>query len=414
MIRRALAALCFAAGLGWGLPAQAGWVGAWYMAPQAVPQAADAPPYLRAPWIDDATVREIVRPTIAGTALRLRISNRYGVEPLHLGAVTVGVARGIGAVVPGTLRRVTFGGRSTVVIPPGGAVVSDPVPAPVVARRALAVSLYVPGRVRPRTWHQIAGRVNFLSARGDHSRDASGAAFLHRNTHILWLDGVDVRARHGWAVVAIGDSITDGLRATLNAQQRWPDALSRRLRAAGIDTVAVLNAGISGNRLLHDSACYGQSLEARFARDALDRPGVRAVIVLIGINDINFADMPPRRGLDCDAPHARVSAADLIDGYRRLIAQAHARGVKIYAATLTPAALPATREAVRRQVNAWLRNSGAFDGVADFDAALRDPLRPARLRPQADSGDGIHPSDAGDRMLADAVPLAWFRSAAGR
>ena len=404
--------------LTWLVPVQAAtasgrWVGAWYMAPQAATTNHDAPPYLRAPKVDDATVREIVRPTISGTALRLHISNRYGIHALRLGSVTVGVARGVGAVVPATLRRVTFGGRKQVDIPAGGSVTSDPVEAPVVARRALAVSLYVPQGVRPRTWHKIAGRVNFLSVRGDHSRDVSGRAYEHRNTNVLWLDGVDVRARgDAWALVAIGDSITDGMRATLNAQRRWPDDLSRRLRAAGLTSVAVLNAGVSGNRLLHDSACYGQSLLSRFRRDALQRTGVRAVVVLIGINDINFGYMPRRRGLDCDVPHAKATADDLIAGYRRLIAEAHARAVRVFGATLTPAALPPVREAVRRKVNAWIRGSGDFDAVIDFDAALRDPVRPTRLLARYDSGDHVHPSDAGYAEMARVVPLGLLRGVA--
>ncbi len=386
------------------------WVSAWFMAPQAVPQAADAPPWLRPPLIEDATVRQLVRPTLSGSALRLRISNRYGTKPLYLDRVTVGVARGIGGVVPGSLHKATFAGRNAVTIMPGKSALSDPVHTQVVGGRLLAVSLYVPGSVRPRTWHQIAGRVNFLSRRGDHAMNVTGTAFVHRNTHIFWLDGVDILAPRSWAVVAIGDSITDGLKATLNAHQRWPDALSERLRAAGFDHVAVLNAGISGNRLLHDSACYGQRLESRFVRDALKRAGVRAVIVLIGVNDINFGYVPPSSGLDCDARHVKVTASALIEGYRRLIAQARAHGVKIYAGTLTPAALPPEREAIRTRVNAWIRNSRAFDGVVDFDAALRDPHQPSRLLPRADSGDGIHPGDEGDKMMAAAVPLAWFAS----
>ncbi|MEJ2633428.1 MAG: SGNH/GDSL hydrolase family protein [Acidihalobacter sp.] len=418
--RQSTAFACFALllSLAWLAPACAAaapgrWVGAWYMAPQAVTTNPAAPGYLRAPTVDDATVRQIVRPTVSGTALRLHISNRFGSHALHLGAVTIGVARGVGALVPGTLRRVTFGGKPQVEIPPGGTVTSDPVDGPVMARRALAVSLYVPGRVHPRTWHKIAGRVNFLSVRGDHSRDVSGRAFGHRDTNVLWLDGVDVQAPGAWALVAIGDSVTDGMRATLNAQRRWPDDLSRRLRAAGIKHVAVLNAGISGNRLLHDSACYGTRLLARFRRDALHQHGVRAIIVLVGINDIDFGYTPHRRGLDCDAPHVKVTAGELIEGYRQLIVEAHAQGVRIYGATLTPASLPPAREAVRRKVNAWIRSSGAFDAVVDFDAALRDPAHPTRLLPRYDSGDHVHPSDAGYAEMARVVPLGLVRGIGG-
>lgn len=174
-----------------------------------------------------------------------------------------------------------------------------------------------------------------------------------------------------------------------------------------------MNLGISGNRLLSDSACYGTSLASRFERDALSRSGVKAAIVLIGINDINFAAMPPRAGLDCDHPHTPVTAASLIDGYRRLIETAHRQGVKVFGATLTPAALPAGREAIRLEVNRWIRSGGGFDGVVDFDAALRDPARPSVLQRRYDSGDGIHPSDAGYTAMADAVPIERLQAAAG-
>jgi lysophospholipase L1-like esterase len=206
-------------------------------------------------------------------------------------------------------------------------------------------------------------------------------------------------------VVAIGDSITDGMRSTLNANRRWPDALTRQIAQKGNGQVAVVNAGISGNRLLSNSPCYGEAVVSRFDRDALRQPGTRAIIVLIGINDINFAAMPARDGLDCDAPHTQVNADALLRGYQRLIAQAHQRGIKIYGATLTPASLPPEREAIRTAVNASLRSSRAFEGVIDFDEALRDPSRPSVLQRQYDSGDHIQPSDAGYAAMAAAVPV---------
>jgi lysophospholipase L1-like esterase len=214
------------------------------------------------------------------------------------------------------------------------------------------------------------------------------------------VDGESARS-----VVAIGDSITDGMRSTPNANRRWPDALERRLAEKGNTQTAVINAGISGNRLLSGSPCYGDALLNRFERDALRQPGARAVIVLIGINDINFAAMPPHAGLDCDAPHTAVTADALFRGYQRLIAQAHQRGLKIYGATLTPASLPPDREAIRVAVNESIRSSRAFDGVIDFDRALRDPARPDVLQRRFDSGDHIHPNDAGYAAMAEAVPI---------
>jgi lysophospholipase L1-like esterase len=173
----------------------------------------------------------------------------------------------------------------------------------------------------------------------------------------------------------------------------------------GVSGTAVVNAGISGNRLLSNSPCYGEAVLSRFERDALRQPGVRTIIVLIGINDINFAAMPARAGLDCDNPHTEVTADALIRGYQRLIAQAHQRGIKIYGATLTPASLPPERESIRVAVNESIRSSRAFDGVVDFDRALRDPARPDSLQRRFDSGDHIHPSDAGYAAMADAVPV---------
>ncbi len=196
------------------------------------------------------------------------------------------------------------------------------------------------------------------------------------------------------------------MRSTLNANRRWPDQLAARVAAeGGASELAVVNVGISGNRLLNDSLCYGQALETRFRQDALDQPGVRDVIVLIGINDINFGSMPAHNGLDCDTPHVRVQSTDLIEGYRRLIAAAHQRHIRVFGGTLTPAGLTDDRERVRTEVNAWIRSSHAFDGVIDFDAAVRDPADPRRLLPRFDSGDHIHPSDAGYERMAQAVPL---------
>jgi lysophospholipase L1-like esterase len=225
---------------------------------------------------------------------------------------------------------------------------------------------------------------------------------------------VSVDDPNAHAVVAIGDSITDGLRSTLNANRRWPDALARRLAQKGGPETAVVNAGISGNRLLSNSPCYGEALVSRFERDVLRQPGVRSVIVLIGINDINFAAMPARAGLDCDTPHTQVNADALIRGYQRLIAQAHQRGIRIYGATLTPASLPPEREAIRTAVNESIRASRAFDGVIDFDRALRDPARPDTLQRRYDSGDHIHPSDAGYSAMADAIPADLIASRQGR
>jgi lysophospholipase L1-like esterase len=383
----------------------AGWVSSWSMAAQQVPPAEFAPSFNRAPDTAGRTVRQIVVPSFSGASLRIRLTNRFGTAPLDLRSINVAVSERGSQVVAGTGKPVTFAGRPNVVIPPGEERWSDPVAQAVVAGQPLSVSFVAPG-VPATTWHKIASQVSYISMPGDFAANTDGAPFRVRTTAYLWLDGLAVEAPGARGVVAIGDSITDGMRSTLNANRRWPDQLAARLaREGGASKLAVVNLGISGNRLLHDSPCYGEALEKRFRSDALGQPGVRDVIVLIGINDINFGSMAPHSGLDCDVPHVRVQAADVIDGYRRLIAAAHQQHVRIYGATLTPAGLTDDRERVRTEINTWIRTSHAFDGVVDFEAALRDPADPRRLLPKFDSNDHIHPSDAGYARMAEAVPL---------
>ncbi|KVT56586.1 SGNH/GDSL hydrolase family protein [Burkholderia ubonensis] len=390
--------------------AQAGWVAAWATALQPIPDLALPPPLYRAPDVAGRTVRQIVYPTAEGRAARIRLSNVYGRAPLVVESASLARAGDGAALADGVPSAVRFGGRASVTLAPGQEIESDPVTIDVATGRPYAVSLYMGARQRMTVWHRVSNQVNYVSGPEDHTKDAGAGAFRTRFTQYAWVTELAVEAGSARAsVAAIGDSITDGLRSSLNRNRRWPDALARRL--AESDAVGVVNLGISGNRLLSDSACYGTSLQSRFERDALSRSGVKAAIVLIGINDINFATMPPRAGLDCDHPHTQVTATSLIDGYRRLIDAAHRRGVRIFGATLTPAALPAGREAIRLEVNRWIRSGGAFDGVVDFDEALRDPARPNVLQRRYDSGDGIHPSDAGYAAMADAVPVERLQAA---
>ena len=407
------------------------WVTAWEAAPQSIPQGPRVPAFRKAAPLRDQTLRLVLVPELSGNSLRVRISNRWGEQALRIGAAGVAAAGPDGSIMappsagdgrggqgartpaPAALR---FGGHTQVVIAPHAEIWSDPLPWPVRAGRALAISLYLPRPTLPGTWHRLASQVQFISRPGNHVADRSGAAFPTRITSYLWLDRVDLRPRApSGALVAIGDSITDGMRSTLNAQRSWPQQLAARLRADGVHDLSVVNAGISGGRLLSDSACWGPPLAQRFGRDALSVASARAVVVLIGINDIDFAHTPPRRGLDCDAPHLRVDAALLEQGLATLARQAHARGLRAYVGTLTPASLPATSEALRGQLNAWIRSQRDFDGVIDFDAALRDPRHPSRMAPRLDSGDHLHPSDAGyAAMAAVALPTALREASAPR
>ncbi|VWD47760.1 lipase [Burkholderia lata] len=393
--------------------APAGWVAAWATALQPIPDLAAPPPLYRAPDVAGRAVRQLVYPTVSGRAARIRVSNAYGRAPLVVEAASLARA-GEGAALAGAAVPVRFGGKASVTLAPGQELESDPVAIDVAAGRPYAISLQMGANQRMTVWHRVSNQFNYVSAPGDHVSDPGAAAFRTRFTQYAWVSELAVEAGSARAsVAAIGDSITDGLRSSVNRNRRWPDALARRLTASGTESIGVANLGISGNRLLSDSACYGTSLASRFERDALSRSGVKAVIVLIGINDINFAAMPPRAGLDCDHPHTQVTAASLIDGYRRLIEAAHRQGVKVFGATLTPAGLPAGREAIRLEVNRWIRSGSGFDGVVDFDAVLRDPARPSVLQRRYDSGDGIHPSDAGYTAMADAVPVEQLQAAVG-
>lgn len=371
-----------------------GWAASWTSSPH-LQFAAQVPLDPGVPsQLSEQTVRQVVRVSLGGSRVRIVVSNAYGTLPLAIGAARVARSREGAAIVPGSDRVVTFGGSTSIVVPPGAPAISDPVRIDVAELDQLSVSLYFPGPTPVETVHWTALQTTYI-AEGDRSAAATftpSAALTAR----LFLSGVLVEAPRGArTVVAFGDSITDGFGATVDANRRWPDVLAARLRSRN---VGVINAGISGNQLL--GAALGDNALARFERDALSQPGVESAIVLIGINDIG--------GLVEASP---AYANTLIAGYRQLIAQAHARGVRILGGTLVPfeGALEGTpaegyytpeKEQVRQAVNAWIRTSGEFDAVVDFDLALRDPSRPTRLLPAYDSGDHLHPSDAGYRAMA--------------
>lgn len=397
--------LSFTAHLAMAADTSPHWVISWATALQPIPQLADPPPLYRAPDVAGRTVRQIVYPTLSGTVTRLHVSNEYGRAPLVIDAMRIARSTAGAAARPGTDVRVTFAGKASVTVPAGAEIDSDPVRMDIEGGAPYAISSYMGGEQRMVAWHRVANQVNYVSAPGDRTGDAGGEAFRERFTQYAWVTGLAVEAPSAVAIAAIGDSITDGMRSSLNQNRRWPDALARRLAGSGDRAMAVVNLGVSGNRLLSDSRCYGDALVRRFDRDVLQKPGVQTVVLLIGINDINFAAMPSRAGLDCDAPHTVVTANDLIDGYRDVITAAHRRGLRIFGATLTPASLPPQREAIRQAVNKWIRTSHAFDGVIDFAEALQDLAAPERLRRSYDSGDHIHPSDAGYAAMAAAIPL---------
>ena len=360
------------------------------------------------PRLSDQTVRQIARVSIGGSAVRVRLSNLYGDGPVTLGPVHVALRTEGSSTVKGSDRELRFGGKSSVTIPKGGSALSDTVALEVKPLQELAISLYVPAGAAPgpSTLHNAGLATAYLTEQGDAtaSTDFPGTQV---NGSRFFLSDIEVASpteRH--VLVAFGDSITDGVGANQNTYQRWPDYFADRLRAdPALTAVAVANSGIGGNRVLNDS--FGPGAQARFDRDALDKPGVRWIVLLEGINDIGGSGQPA-------APKDNVSAEQIIEGMKALIARAHAKGVKIYGATLTPfggAGWPyhsSRNEQKRQAVNTWIRNGGAFDGVADFEKAIQDPAHPDRMLPAYDSGDHLHPNGAGYEAMAKAVDLKWL------
>ena len=312
--------------------------------------------------------------------------------------------------MPGTDRQLTFGGSPTTTIPAAALVVSDPVPLAVPALGNVTVSLFFPGSVSATTEHSLGVQTTWLSPPGDYAGDTAFPAASTTTTSWYFLNGIEVvsSAPKGAAIVTLGDSITDGYASTVSANHRWPNFLAARLQAwTPTKDVAVVDEGISGNRVLHDF--IGPNALSRLDRDVLVQSGVAWVTVLEGINDIGI---PGAFG----TPGQNVSADEIIEGHRQIVARAHALGLRVFGCTLTPfegTVFPGyyspEGEVKREAVNAWIRTSGTYDAVVDFDAAVRDPSHPTRILPAYDSGDHLHPNDAGYQAMANAVDLKLFQ-----
>ena len=412
--RRAVAALVgtleLAAGPALSATPAPHWVGTW-AASQQVPEPRNALPEAD---LADATLRQVVRVTQGGPSIRLKLSNVFGTAPLTFSAVRVArpLAPGAPAVDPASSRPVTFAGRASVTVPAGADWLSDPIDFPVRPLERIAVSVHLPQAPARQTGHP-GSRTTSWTLAGDHTAaaDLPGARPV---VHWYQLAGVDVATAPAAgpvpaALVAFGDSITDGFGVGPDRDDRWPDTLAARLQAdPRTRHVSVLNHGIGGNRLLKDE--LGPNAVARFERDVLAQPGVRWVIVLEGVNDLGTLT---RDGPVDAAAHQRL-VADMLAAYAQMAARARERGIRVIGATILPfAGTPvyqptAAHEADRQAINAWIRTSGAFDAVLDFDALLRDPAHPDRLRADVDSGDHLHPSLAGYRLMGEAVPLSLF------
>lgn len=380
------------------------WVTTWATAQQLAPQPPLPGPRPNVPaTLKNQTVRMIARTSIGGRSVRIQVSNAIGSKPLVIGKAHIALRDKGAAIVPMSDRALTFGGRSTMTVPAGALIVSDPVDLVVPKLTDLAISLFLPEDTGAPSIHPIGLHTNYIAEGEVTAKTSLGSSAT--TTAYLWLSSIDVLApANAGAIVAFGDSITDGFVTTIDKDQAWPTLLAKRLaETKSSEMLGVLNLGIAGNRVLRDGA--GVSALARFDRDVLSRAGVRWMTLLEGINDITFSALPV-------FSTEVVTAEDLIGGYRQIIERAHMHGIKVVGATIMPVGGVSTYresgEAVRQAVNQWIRSSGAFDAVIDFDAVMRDPADPKRLRPEFDPGDHVHPDDKGNERMAQAIDLAIF------
>ncbi|WP_443060248.1 SGNH/GDSL hydrolase family protein [Streptomyces sp. NBC_00444] len=341
--------------------------------------------------VADRGYRLVVHTSAAGTDLRIRLSNAFGDRPITFDSAYAGVRKTGAELVRGSNRRLTFGGARSVTVPAGETVLSDPLPGKLPAATDLVISIHTPDAAGPATGHGMAMATSYTT-QGDHTAEEGAANWTGTTGSWFYLDAVSVRAGSA-AVVALGDSITDGWQSTTDLNRRWPDYLARRLLQADTGVKGVANEGISGNKVLADG--LGQSALNRLERDVLSQPGVRTVFLFEGVNDIKA--------------HTGVTAQDLINGYRQIIARAHAAGQCVVGATVGPfkgwSEWDPAAEAVRQEVNRFIRSGGEFDAVTDFDRILRSPYDPERILPFFDNGDHLHPNDKGMQAMADAVDL---------
>ncbi|MES9537826.1 GDSL-type esterase/lipase family protein [Actinomadura sp. NPDC000600] len=390
-----------------------GWSQSWGAAMQRpIAGGEDEGPNWSVEGFGDHSLRQVVRLSAGGTKVRIRLSNRYGTRPLRVAGAAVARSAGGAQAWPGTTVPLSFAGARSATVTPGGEIASDPVPVATAPLEKLAVTLRFPGSTGPATFHRFTTQPAYRAS-GDHLSDVGADAYTTSTDALYYLTGVEITNGNnrtgGGTVVAFGDSLIDGVGAAPGADARLPDALAERLAAAR-SPLAVVNAGIGGNRLRYDSACAGEKATARFARDVLDRPGVRAVIVHLGANDIRVTPGDP-----CLRPGGPATAAQVIDAQRRLVRAARARGLTVIGTTILPmkgALFPVWTPQVEKErdaVNHWIRTSGAYDAVLDADRIMSDPADPDRPRLSYVYQDGLHPNDAGYQALARGIDLRVLR-----
>ena len=361
------------------------------------------------------TIREIIHTTIGGMAIRIRLDNTFGAQAVTFDAVFVGKQKQGASLIAGSNHAVTFGGANAVTIPEGSQALSDEIPLAVDAQQNLAISVYTSKLTGPATTHRSAFQTNYVSDAGNFAAEENPQPFSKTTGSWFYMKEVDVFASKeaAGAIVALGDSITDGASSRNDGYDRWTDVLARRLNANHPrQTFSVVNAGIGGNRVLSSSPCFGENALARLDRDVFAPSAVRAIILFEGTNDIGQPDTPVEAKFVACLARTHISAEDLIAGYKQIIAQAHARHLKIFGATILPfqgfKAWTEKGEVVRRVTNRWILESHAFDGVIGFASALADSSNSAKLDSRYDSGDHLHPSSAGHEAMARAIDLKMF------
>jgi lysophospholipase L1-like esterase len=389
----------------------AGWIGSWGASP--LPPRESQGPIGAAPSFRNQTIRHIVRLSAGGERVRLRLSNEFGATPLVIGAASIARLDTAGGLRADTIEPVRFSGQASATIPPGAPLLSDPVDFPVAELESVAVALFFPEDTGPCTCHASGMQTALVSESGDFTRaDFAPSEMIQSRA---FLSGVEVETRaRARTIVVLGDSISDGIGSTVDANRRWPDLLADRLAASSDDVdFGVVNAGISGNRVLADGA--GVSALARFDRDVLAVPGASHVIVFEGVNDLGIAFgqfTGPLAQVFAALPRTVVTFETMVGAYRQLIARAHSQGLKIYGATIAPyegsGYYSSEGDALRQSINDWIRDSGEFDAVLDFDAVLRDSEKPSRIADGLHAGDFLHGSDEGYRRMADSIDLRLF------
>lgn len=375
------------------------WVGSWGAAPDAARNSKD---FLAS----DTTVRDVVHLSLGGSQIRIIVSNEFGTEPLVLGGASAALSAGADAIKPGTSHAVMFGGHPGITIPVGALVVSDPIPLSVAPLSDVAVSLFFPAQtISTITQHPLSETTNYAASGNE--LDAASLTSPEKVTPWRFLKGIDVLGdKDAAAIVAFGDSITDGYGSTSGANNRWPNVLAQQLQAnKKYAHLGVLDEGISGNRILHDKA--GPNALSRFDRDVLAQDGVKYLIILEGINDIGHTAFP----INPD-DHEQITADELITALEQMIDRAHAHGIKVIGATLTPYQgakyYADSGEAIRQAVNKFIRTSGKFDGVVDFDKLTSDPQHPQMFLPADEHGDHLHPNDTGYDVMGKGIDLKLF------